>query len=259
LRGAARLTASALSVSHKRLEEKNGMAAHAPHFPARLWLSLVCFVRVIFDPEFAREVKLLRERGPEPSGRVVQVVTTASGLLTGTPIVPTPAASPTPAEERAERAAEREDESEGNGRSPRYSSQTAPLPSPGGGAREGALHLLALLQREGRLLDFCEEELSGFSDADVGAAARAVHAGCRKVLHQGLKLVPVRGEAEGAPAVVERGFDARAIRLTGRVVGDPPFRGTLRHHGWRASEVMLPDPPRGDAAAVLAPAEVELT
>ncbi|HXN56898.1 MAG TPA: hypothetical protein VN874_11570 [Myxococcales bacterium] len=88
------------------------MAANAPNFFVRLWLSLVCSIRVIFDPEFAREVKLLRERGPEPSGRVVQVVTTASGLLTGTPIVPTPTASPTPAEARAERAAEREDESD---------------------------------------------------------------------------------------------------------------------------------------------------
>ncbi|GAC1605693.1 MAG: DUF2760 domain-containing protein [Myxococcales bacterium] len=207
----------------------------APNFFARLWLSLVCFFRLIFDPEFAREVKLLRERGPEPSGRVVQVVTTASGLLTGTPIVPTPAASPTPAEAHAEQAA-----------------------ADGGDARECALHLLALLQREGRLLDFCEEELTGFSDADVGAAARTVHAGCRKLLRQSLALVPVRAEAEGAAVVVEPGFDARAVRLTGSVVGSPPFRGTLRHHGWRAAEVKLPHPPRGEAATVLAPAEVEL-
>lgn len=227
------------------------MPAQAPNFFARLWLSLVCFVRVIFDPEFAREVKLLRERGPEPSGRVVQVVSTASGLLTGTPIVPTPAASPTPAEARAERAAAFDDE---------VSAPEAAVRAPAeASARDGALHLLALLQREGRLLDFCEEELAGFSDADVGAAARTVHAGCRKILHQSLRLAPVRGEAEGALAVVEPGFDARAVRLTGNVVGAPPFRGTLRHHGWRVSEVKLPDPPRGDAAFVLAPAEVELT
>ena len=208
----------------------------APHFFARLWLALVCLIRVIFDPEFAREVKLLRERGPEPSGRVVEIVTTASGLLTGTQIVPTPAASPTPAELRAERAGSSEPQM----------------------AQDGALHLLAILQREGRLLDFCEEELSGFSDADIGAAARTVHEGCRRALHQNLRLEPVRPEKEGATLTLESGFDARAIRLTGNVVGSPPFKGTLKHHGWRAIEVKLPEPPRGQEAALLAPAEVEL-
>ena len=219
----------------------------APNFFARLWLALVCLVRIIFDPEFAREVKLLRERGPEPSGRVVEMVSTASGLLTGTPIVPTPAASPTPAELRAERA--------GSAPGPAAAAASAGSEPQ---SRDGALHLLALLQREGRLLDFCEEELSGFSDADIGAAARTVHQGCRKVLHQNLRLEPVRTEKEGAPLTLERGFDARAIRLTGNVVGNPPFKGTLKHHGWRAVEVKLPEPPRGDEAALLAPAEVEL-
>jgi hypothetical protein len=228
------------------------MPAQAPNLFARLWLSLVCFFRVIFDPEFAREVSLLRERGPEPSGRVVEVVSTASGLLTGTPIVPTPTAAPTPAEFRAEEAAERQSAIS-------LAARAVVRPTvPRLGPREGALHLLALLQREGRLLDFCEEELAGFSDADVGAAARTVHAGCRKVLQEGLRLDPVRLEKEGAPLVIERGFDARAVRLTGNVVGDPPFRGTLRHHGWRAVEVRLPEPPEGEAASLLAPAEVEL-
>jgi hypothetical protein len=250
------------------------MPAQAPNLFARLWLSFVCFFRVIFDPEFAREVSLLRERGPEPSGRVVEVVSTASGLLTGTPIVPTPTAAPTPAEFRAERAARLDTPPDAARlRASAQKSEEAFVPqaalsaavravasptAPRLGAREGALHLLALLQREGRLLDFCEEELSGFSDAEVGAAARTVHAGCRKVLQEGLRLDPVRLEKEGAPLVIERGFDARAVRLTGNVVGDPPFRGTLRHHGWRAVEVRLPEPPEGEAASLLAPAEVEL-
>ena len=251
------------------------MPAQAPNLPARVWLSFVCFFRVLFDPEFAREVRLLRERGPEPSGRVVQMVTTASGLLTGTPIVPTPTAAPTPAEFRAERAAsidtppdtarlsapagQKSEEAPGAQavRPPTVRAGASPA-APRPGAREGALHLLALLQREGRLLDFCEEELSGFSDAEVGAAARTVHAGCRKVLQEGLRLDPVRIEKEGALLVIERGFDARAVRLTGNVVGEPPFRGTLRHHGWRAAEVKLPEPPEAEAALLLAPAEVEL-
>lgn len=105
---------------------------------------------------------------------------------------------------------------------------------------------LAALQREGRLIDFCEENLAGFSDAQVGAAARTVHDGCRKALQAMTALAPVRTEAEGASLEIPAGFDPRAVRLTGNVVGNPPFKGVLRHHGWRAGD------------EIVAPAEVEL-
>ena len=108
------------------------------------------------------------------------------------------------------------------------------------------LQLLAILQREGRLIDFCEEELAGFSDAQIGAAARTVHDGCRKALRSMITLEPVRTEAEGASVELPAGFDPRSVRLTGNVVGKPPFKGVLKHHGWRTAEV------------VIAPAEVEL-
>jgi hypothetical protein len=138
------------------------------------------------------------------------------------------------------------------------------LPAPPGapalpaerGDGEQALHLLSLLQREGRLIDFVEEDLSGFSDAQIGAAARAVHEGCRKALRNALSLAPVRSEAEGAQVTLPPGFDARAVRLTGNVVGHPPFNGVLRHHGWKAAAVRLPAI-SGDPT-LLAPAEVEL-
>jgi hypothetical protein len=130
------------------------------------------------------------------------------------------------------------------------------LPAAPSAQDTSALRLLALLQREGRLVDFCEEELSGFSDAQVGAAARAVHAGCRKALRDAFAPAAVRAEAEGAPVVLEAGFDPNAVRLTGNVAGNPPFRGTLRHHGWRAMAAKLPTT-QGDAT-LLAPAEVEL-
>jgi hypothetical protein len=138
----------------------------------------------------------------------------------------------------------------------------APEP-PAAGAPPGpdprpALQLLAVLQREGRLVDFVEEDIAGFPDAAVGAAARTVHAGCKKALAELVALEPVLGEREGAQVTVERGFDPAAVRLTGNVVGDPPFRGALRHHGWRAREVKLPPPGDGEQAAILAPAEVEL-
>jgi len=133
-----------------------------------------------------------------------------------------------------------------------------PPAAPPAGSPAAALHLLAVLQREGRLIDFCEEDVAGFSDAEVGAAARTVHAGCRKVLRGALKLQPILAQSEGAQVQVPAGFDPAGVRLTGNVVGSPPFTGTLRHHGWKADQVNLPPPPRAQDPALLAPAEVEL-
>ena len=123
---------------------------------------------------------------------------------------------------------------------------------------DAALQLLALLQRDARLIDFVQEDLAGHADADIGVAARLVHEGCRKVLREHFTLAPVRNEAEGSRVTLDAGFDAAAVRLTGNVVGQPPFRGTLSHRGWRATEVRLPKTAAGHAADVLAQAEVEL-
>lgn len=122
----------------------------------------------------------------------------------------------------------------------------------------GALHVLALLQRDGRLVDFLQEDIAGAGDADVGAAARVVHSGCKKALQQYFVLEPVRAEAEGAGVTVDRGFDPNQIRLSGNVSGEPPFKGKLAHAGWRAKDVKLPDRPSSVDARVVAPAEVEI-
>jgi hypothetical protein len=124
--------------------------------------------------------------------------------------------------------------------------------------RDGALALLALLQREGRLVDFLREPLDGFSDGDIGAAARDVHRGCKKVLEQHLVMEPVMPGEEEAKVSVPKGFDPAEIRLIGEAKGEPPFRGTLRHHGWRVTETKLPSLAEGVDRAVIAPAEVEL-
>ena len=124
--------------------------------------------------------------------------------------------------------------------------------------RDGALALLALLQREGRLVDFLREPLDGFSDADIGAAARDVHRGCAKVLAQHLSLEPVMPGSEEARVEVPRGFDPAEIRLIGEARGEPPLRGTLRHHGWRVVDAKLPALAEGIDRTVIAPAEVEL-
>jgi len=97
-----------------------------------------------------------------------------------------------------------------------------------------------------------------YTDAEVGAAARVVHEGCRKVLGAHFSIAPVRSEPEGSRVTLAAGFDATAVRLTGNVVGQAPFTGTLGHRGWRVTEARLPQLTDDKAAAILAQAEVEL-
>ena len=121
-----------------------------------------------------------------------------------------------------------------------------------------ALQLLGLLQREARFVDLVQEDVAGYTDAEIGAAARVVHEGCRKVLREHFSIAPVRAEAEGSRVTLQAGFDAAAVRLTGNVVGQAPFTGTLGHRGWRVDDVRLPQLTDDKAAAIVAQAEVEL-
>ncbi len=123
---------------------------------------------------------------------------------------------------------------------------------------DAALQLLGLMQREARFIDFIQEDVAAFSDAEMGGAARLVHAGCRKVLAEHFTLTAAREEPEGSRIVLNAGFDAAAIRLTGNVVGTAPFRGSLTHRGWRVTDVRLPRLTEGHDARILAAAEVEL-
>jgi Domain of unknown function (DUF2760) len=121
-----------------------------------------------------------------------------------------------------------------------------------------AVRILALLQREGRLLDFLLEDVQAYTNDQIGAAVRDIHKSCQHALKEHVVLGPVIAKQEGDNVEVPAGFDPSAIRLTGNVTGDPPFRGTLRHHGWRVKELKLSPPPEGQDELVLQPAEVEL-
>lgn len=120
------------------------------------------------------------------------------------------------------------------------------------------VQLLALLQQEGRLLDFLQEEISSYDDAQVGAAARSIHQGCRQVLRDHVGLAPVLPGPEEGPVTIEAGFDTSRIRLIGNVTGDPPFSGVLKHHGWRATSIHLPRTSPKHDPTIIAAAEVEL-
>lgn len=195
-----------------------------PGFFSRLSIAFGAFFRSLGDAEFAARVRDDR-LGP------VAMPGSAPGAAPHAAPTVAPTSAPTPAP------------------------TAAPLRAP---SAESALQLLSLFQREARLIDFTQENLTAYSDADIGAAARVVHEGCARVLREHFSIEAVRAETEGSRVTLEEGFDAASVRLTGNVVGQAPFKGTLSHRGWRATRVQLPQLAEKHDARVLAPAEVEL-
>ena len=189
-------------------------------FLGRISLAVGTFFSILGDGEFAARVQRLRSGAPA----------TAAPVATPAPVA---APAPTPA--------------------PQPAAPTLKQASP-----DAALQLLGLLQRDARFIDFVEEDVAGYSDADIGAAARVVHGGCRTVLREHFTIRPVREEAEGSRVTLPEGFDATAVRLTGNVVGKAPFTGSLSHRGWRVDDVRLPKLAASHDASVIAAAEVEL-
>ena len=131
-----------------------------------------------------------------------------------------------------------------------------PPPAKAERASDGALQLLALLQREGRFVDFVEQDVAAFPDSDIGAAARVVHEGCRRALHAHARVASVRSEAEGASLSLSEA--SPDVKLVGNVAGSAPFRGVLRHRGWRVQGLSLPKRIGTQDLEVIAPAELEL-
>ena len=132
----------------------------------------------------------------------------------------------------------------------------APPPPP---SEASAIQILSILQRKGRLIDFLQEDLSAYQDTQIGAAVRTIHEGCKEALAEYVTLEPIYQEAEGSAVTVAPGFDANAVRLTGNIVGDPPFKGALRHRGWRVARVELPkQTPAQQKERIVAAAEVEV-
>jgi Domain of unknown function (DUF2760) len=122
------------------------------------------------------------------------------------------------------------------------------------------VHFLAMLQEKGRLVDFLMDDINAYSDTQVGAAARVVHAGCKGVLQEHFSIHPVRTEQEGSTVQVPAGYSADEYRLVGKIAGSAPFSGVLVHRGWKTDRVKLPQLLRGaaDPLPAIAPAEVEV-
>ncbi|MBV8101208.1 MAG: DUF2760 domain-containing protein [Verrucomicrobia bacterium] len=136
---------------------------------------------------------------------------------------------------------------------------TAPPPAPAANQAEGEIAaFLALLQEKGRLVDFLMENVSGYDDAQVGAAARVIHQGCKEVLKEHFSITPVSVAQEGSQITVPAGYAADEYRLIGKISGNPPFSGKLIHKGWKTDYVKLPRIAKSGGLPAIAPAEVEL-
>jgi len=151
----------------------------------------------------------------------------------------------------------------GEGTGPKSRTQTAqpmPVPPASNQAEAETVSFLATLQERGRLIDFLMDDITTYDDAQVGAAARVVHQGCKAALQEHFRIQPIREEGEGSAVTISAGYPADEYRLIGKISGPGPFSGTLVHHGWRTDFVRLPrivrvDP---DRLPTIAPAEVEL-
>ena len=141
---------------------------------------------------------------------------------------------------------------------PKPESQKQPKQNRSADRKDGALALLGLFQRQGRLVDFLQENIEDYDDADIGAAVRDIHRGCQKILKDHLQIEAVMPGTEDEKVKVPSGFDPSEVKLVGKVDGNPPFSGILRHHGWRATKVKLPTLSEGMDRHVVAPAEVEI-
>lgn len=133
-------------------------------------------------------------------------------------------------------------------------------PAPKKPARSDAVTLLAALQREARLVDFLQEKLDDYSDAQIGAAVRDVQRDARAALARLFDLRPLTDAGEGASLEVPAGADALRFRLVGNVAGSPPYRGVVRHHGWQVGKCELPEwTGSSESQNVVAPIEVEVS
>ncbi len=120
------------------------------------------------------------------------------------------------------------------------------------------VHLLSALQREGRLMDFFSENLGQYQDAQIGMAVRNIHENCNKILNKYLDPQAVLEQQEGDEITLDRDFDPAAVKLIGNVTGQPPFKGTVLHRGWRAGKLEMPTFSGHQDPAIIAPAEVEV-
>ncbi|MBF0236158.1 MAG: DUF2760 domain-containing protein [SAR324 cluster bacterium] len=132
------------------------------------------------------------------------------------------------------------------------------VPTPQKETLVDGIQLLSLLQKSGRLVDFLNQDITAFPDQDVAGAARVVHQGCKAVIEDYFKIVPLLTEREGSTFKVTAGYNPFEIQISGNTGKVAPFQGEVVHHGWKVETCNLPKITDARARMILAPAEVEI-
>jgi hypothetical protein len=130
-------------------------------------------------------------------------------------------------------------------------------PPPKANASDGALQILGIMQRDGRILDFLLEDITPYSDEQVGGAARGVHDQVKEALDRYFQFAPVIDGVEGSFTKVPA-QDPTLVKFIGNVPAAPPAGGILRHRGWQVTQVNFPALPSGGNLKIMAPAELEV-
>jgi len=126
-------------------------------------------------------------------------------------------------------------------------------------AKNDAVILLSLLQRESRLIDFIKENMDSYSDAQIGAAVRSIHRDCGKTLDRIFGIDKLLNNEEGDTIEMPDKIDSEIYSLSGNLTGNPPFKGKLRHFGWRITKCELPKwSGKSENISVISAAEVEV-
>lgn len=134
----------------------------------------------------------------------------------------------------------------------------APAAIPQNQAQAEVVTLLGIFQEKGRFVDFLMEDITPYSDAEVGGVARAVHQGCKATLNEHFHIEPISSEGEGATITVPAGYSADEFRLVGNLSGEAPFTGKIVHKGWKTTSVKLPRVLKTDHLPAIAPAQIEV-
>ncbi len=218
------------------------MSGESVGFFSRVWIAWSVYFRVLFDGRFASRVRRVADGPVEQDGPAPSLPAPAepAGAVSEIAALEAEIAELKKAHESELRARVEEARDEG-----RVAGAEA-------GREEGALLLLGLLQSDGRLVDFLQQDVASFDDADIGAAARVVHEGCKKALAGRIEVASIFGDKEGAK-VDAATMDARSVKL----IGAGAKAGVLKHKGWRATTVKLPTPTKDFDARVLARAEID--
>ncbi|MCH2210986.1 MAG: DUF2760 domain-containing protein [Fuerstiella sp.] len=139
--------------------------------------------------------------------------------------------------------------------SPPVTQQATPEPT-----RSEAVTLLAAFRRDTRCVDFVQESIDGYNDAQVGAAVRDGHCGFRDVLKRMFDLRPIIDREEDGDILAPDPASARWHLIGNMGQSSRTVSGRLLHAGWKSLRCRVPEWSGSSSdTEVVSPAEVQVS